>query len=42
MAKQDILALLFSLVRVLLEVDQVLDVNELAEGILLDFFLSLI
>ena len=41
-SEKDILALLFDLKGVLLEVDKVRDVDKLAERILLDFFLGLV
>ena len=41
-AEQDVLALFFSLIGVLLEVDQVLNVDQLAEGILLNLLLGLV
>ena len=41
-SQQDILALLFNFGRVLLEINQILDVDQLAEGVLLDLFQSLL
>ena len=40
MAQEDVLALLFDFKRVGFEVDQVLDINELAERVLLDLLLG--
>lgn len=42
MAEQNILALLFNLSWVLLEINQICDVDELAEGVLLDLLLCLV
>ena len=41
-SQQDILALLFNFGRVLLEINQILDVDQLAEGVLLNLFQSLL
>lgn len=42
MAEKNVLALFLGLLRVLLEINKVLDVDQLAEGVLLDLFLSLV